>query len=278
MISVLATLLFILAAYSAVAALWTSRGEAYRMAIEGRGVLQIPSLHELAAYARDLVEGLTGGILHIDARTLELIGFSRVQFLLYLSAMAGVVGLIGWDVSHWPGLAAGALLGAIAFLWRLRRMQVAVRRNAAEGLPLLVRFLHLLFRAGETVAGAIDEVPKLLPQSRLRAMWEEMNHSRQSGTPLQDALGALAERAENPDLAGVVYRLQHYANVGLPEDEEPFAQLASHMARLAVIEEFAEVERLDGPLNWTMIAAIFALLLVVVVPYVVTMAMQLFGG
>lgn len=269
MYAVIAALTFAFAVYLAVAIspAETLRREALTRLRPPPGLRQ--RLHErLGAMA-------SGRFLSRTVRAqMEATGLSTARYLQrgLVYGLFGVM-LLGFDAG--TAVAPLGIVLGLAFsrllLWRRYCGWLAeVVGNTAD----LVTFLKVRLQAGDTVEQAVHAVTSQL-RGALLVEWKRMLAERESGADLREALLHLGDRVYDRDFGAVMGQLAVYDRESVPE--EPFQNLAGHLARIGQLRREYLVRRSTSSISVLTGIAVFSAVLTVVAPTLYLLWMQTVG-
>lgn len=191
----------------------------------GDAVLR-PLLEDLAGLVRRLFGGggVFGGTIERDLRRLRP-GVEPIQFLAEqllwagLAATAMLAVLLASGALGPAGLLLAGMLALLGFLWpplRLRAEAHDRRRRILAELPQVVRLLAVAVSAGLVPDAALERVARRSAGvfgTELRRVHQEVAAGQRR---LMEALAALAEREDVPEVAALVAQLRAADEQGLP--------------------------------------------------------------
>ncbi len=190
--------------------------------------------------------------------------------LLYIIGGAVLVWLDAGPI----GAPVGALLGlGIARLLLWRRYNSWLQEVVGEAGDL-VTYLQVRLHAGSTVEQAVAAVA---PQLRgpLRVEWERMLAQRRSGASMRDAILRLSDRVYDRDFGAVMSQLVVYDRESVPE--EPFGNLAGHLARIRQLRREYLVHRSTSSITVLTGIAVFMAIASAVAPTLYLLWVQSIG-
>jgi Flp pilus assembly protein TadB len=208
-------------------------------------------------------------------RELALTGTPPRQYLLK-SLVMGAGGALLFGLAFQPVVAVpGFLLGVGANRMTLRRRFTGWRQEVVSRSGDLATLLKIRLQAGETVDQAVRAVlPEL--KGALRVEWERMLAEREAGKALRDALRSLSDRVADRDVTAILTALEAYDRDSVPED--PFHDLAGHIAHVRAIRREYEVRRSTSNITLLVGVAFFSAFLTGVAPAVYVLWVQATQG
>jgi tight adherence protein B len=135
-------------------------------------------------------------------------------FALYVIAIVGgalVFGLLGGV--HWASFTIGAVLGAFAPRFYVKRQQAVRLRRFDEQLSDMLNLMVNGLRAGYSTMQAMEAVSKEMP-SPMNDEFHRVVQEMQLGIPMEAALNNLLRRIPSPDLDFVVTAINVQREVG----------------------------------------------------------------
>lgn len=206
---------------------------------------------------------------------LRAIGVTPTAYARQLAlGIGGGIGA-GLLVFRNPIIAVVAAAFGVGFQWfRVFARYTRWQSDVASGVPDLVRMLAMRFRIGESVNRACERVVPYL-NGALQVEWRRMLAERQASL-LDDALVALDHRIGDPNLTAALVRLRTYNRNGPPA--EPFGDMAEHLTKIELAQAQSRLERLRGPLVGYVLAGLFGMFLILVLPGLLAMIQGTLAG